>query len=239
MIRAWHFVGDILRDGRPVPKDGQWLEHEGPIALCESGLHASRSPFDALRYAPGPVLCLVECDGVEDEESDKVVCRRRRIIARRDMTEYLRWFARSQGLSVVHLWEAPDVVLDWLMTGDKGLRRAAEAAAAYAAAAAAAYAAAEAAAAEAAAASAKTAAEVTAADPANARFFAASPKAGHAMFDLPGYIAARIERAGIVEFENLGLCTYAEPERFFSYRRTTHRNEPDYGRHINAIALAG
>ena len=79
----------------------------------------------------------------------------------------------------------------------------------------------------------------TAADPANARFFAASPKAGHAMFDLPGYIAARIERAGIVEFENLGLCTYAEPERFFSYRRTTHRNEPDYGRHINAIALAG
>ena len=44
--------------------------------------------------------------------------------------------------------------------------------------------------------------------------------------------------AGIVQFEDLGLCTYAEPERFFSYRRTTHRGEPDYGRHINAIALA-
>lgn len=77
------------------------------------------------------------------------------------------------------------------------------------------------------------------ADPDNARFFVVSPKAGHAAFDLPSYIAARVERAGIAAFENLGLCTYAEPERFFSYRRTTHRNEPDYGRHINAIALAG
>jgi copper oxidase (laccase) domain-containing protein len=56
---------------------------------------------------------------------------------------------------------------------------------------------------------------------------------------LPGYIATRIERAGIVNFEDIGLCTYAEPDRFFSFRRATHRNEPDYGRHINAIALAG
>ena len=81
-------------------------------------------------------------------------------------------------------------------------------------------------------------ARFTAADADNARFFAVSPTSGHALFDLPGYITARIERAGIVEFENLALCTYAEPERFFSFRRTTHRNEPDYGRHINAIAIA-
>jgi copper oxidase (laccase) domain-containing protein len=40
-----------------------------------------------------------------------------------------------------------------------------------------------------------------------------------------------------VKFEDLGLCTYAEPERFYSFRRSTHRHEPDYGRHINAIAL--
>ena len=59
------------------------------------------------------------------------------------------------------------------------------------------------------------------------------------MFDLPGYIALRMQRAGVGSFEDVGLCTYAEPERFFSFRRTTHRNEPDYGRHINAIALAG
>ena len=82
-------------------------------------------------------------------------------------------------------------------------------------------------------------ARFVAADADNARFFAASAKVGHAMFDLPGYIATRIARAGIANFEDLGLCTYAEPDRFFSFRRATHRNEPDYGRHINAIALAG
>jgi hypothetical protein len=77
-----------------------------------------------------------------------------------------------------------------------------------------------------------------AADADNTRFFAASERAGHAMFDLAGYIADRVQRAGIVNFEDLSLCNYAEPERFFSYRRTTKQGEPDYGRHINAIALA-
>jgi copper oxidase (laccase) domain-containing protein len=59
------------------------------------------------------------------------------------------------------------------------------------------------------------------------------------MFDLAGYIAARLKRAGISEVEDVGLCTYADPEQFFSYRRTTHRAEADYGRHVNAIALTG
>ncbi|MGB9294566.1 MAG: peptidoglycan editing factor PgeF [Pseudolabrys sp.] len=77
-----------------------------------------------------------------------------------------------------------------------------------------------------------------AADPGNARFFGPSQRDGHAMFDLTGYIAERVQRAGIIRFEDLGLCTCAEPGRFFSYRRTTLRGEPDYGRHINAIALA-
>jgi purine-nucleoside/S-methyl-5'-thioadenosine phosphorylase / adenosine deaminase len=77
-----------------------------------------------------------------------------------------------------------------------------------------------------------------AADPVNARFFAPSEQSGHAMFDLTGYIAERVHRAGIENFEDLGLCTYAEPERFFSYRRMTKMGEADYGRHINAIALA-
>ncbi|MFN3657446.1 MAG: peptidoglycan editing factor PgeF [Pseudolabrys sp.] len=73
----------------------------------------------------------------------------------------------------------------------------------------------------------------------NARFFAPSEREGHAMFDLAGYIAERMRGAGVERFEDLGLCTYAEPERFYSYRRTTQRGEPDYGRHINAIALVG
>ena len=77
----------------------------------------------------------------------------------------------------------------------------------------------------------------TAEDSANARFFKPAAREDHAMFDLPGYIKARLERAEIKSVEDLGLCTYAEPARFFSYRRTTHRGEADYGRHVNAIAL--
>lgn len=76
------------------------------------------------------------------------------------------------------------------------------------------------------------------ADAANTRYFAPAERDGHAMFDLNGYIAACVQRAGIVNFEDLGLCTYAEPDRFYSFRRATHLREPDYGRHINAIALA-
>lgn len=75
-------------------------------------------------------------------------------------------------------------------------------------------------------------------DPASSRFFAPADRDGHAMFDLAGYIAVRLKRAGITAVEDVALCTYADPEQFFSYRRTTHRAEADYGRHVNAIALA-
>jgi copper oxidase (laccase) domain-containing protein len=57
------------------------------------------------------------------------------------------------------------------------------------------------------------------------------------LFDLAGYIAARLTRAGLTHIEDLGLCTYADPARFFSYRRMAHRGEADYGRHVNAIVL--
>jgi copper oxidase (laccase) domain-containing protein len=57
------------------------------------------------------------------------------------------------------------------------------------------------------------------------------------MFDLPAFIAERMRKAGVGSFTDLGLCTYADAERFFSYRRTTHRGEPDYGRLISAITL--
>jgi YfiH family protein len=80
-------------------------------------------------------------------------------------------------------------------------------------------------------------ARFTAADTTNEKFFAPASRAEHAMFDLAGYIRSRLERAEIKSIEDLRLCTYAEPERFFSYRRTTHRGEPDYGRHVNAIAI--
>jgi polyphenol oxidase len=76
-------------------------------------------------------------------------------------------------------------------------------------------------------------------DRASSRFFSPAARQGHALFDLGGYIATRLKRAGIGRIEDLALCTYADPERFFSYRRTTHRAESDYGRHVNAIALTG
>ena len=75
------------------------------------------------------------------------------------------------------------------------------------------------------------------ADPDNDRFFIASARAGHAMFDLAGFVASRLARACVAEFEDLSLCTYADPAQFFSYRRATHLGEADYGRHVNAIAL--
>ena len=74
------------------------------------------------------------------------------------------------------------------------------------------------------------------ADAENVIFFIPSLREGHAMFDLAGYIRMRLERAGILMIDDLGLDTYVD-ERFFSYRRSVHRKEPDYGRHIHAIAL--
>jgi YfiH family protein len=81
-------------------------------------------------------------------------------------------------------------------------------------------------------------ARFTAADAANERFFRASARADHALFDLAGYIAARLRRCGVERIEDVGRCTYGEPGAFFSYRGSTHRGEPDYGRHVNGIALS-
>ena len=70
-------------------------------------------------------------------------------------------------------------------------------------------------------------------------FFVPSERVGHFRFDLPGYVAARLRQAGIASINNLGLCTYPPQNGFFSYRRTTHLKEADYGREISAILLKG
>ena len=75
------------------------------------------------------------------------------------------------------------------------------------------------------------------AEPDSDRFFAPSDNEERSMFDLHGFIGMRAERSGIGGFEDLGLDTYADETRFFSYRRATHRNEADYGRLVAAIAL--
>ena len=69
-----------------------------------------------------------------------------------------------------------------------------------------------------------------------ARFFTPSGKGGHHLFDLPNLTVSRLQAAGI-RADNLAVCTYADERRFFSYRRATHRNEPDYGRQISAIMI--
>jgi copper oxidase (laccase) domain-containing protein len=71
---------------------------------------------------------------------------------------------------------------------------------------------------------------------ANARFFA-DGRPGHCHFDLSGYIAERLRLAGVGHIQALDLDTYSAPNRFFSFRRATHRGEPDYGRQLSLIGL--
>ncbi len=76
-------------------------------------------------------------------------------------------------------------------------------------------------------------------DPENERFFADGRRAGHAQFDIEAYVAHRLASAGIGRVIALGEDTYAQPDRFFSFRRATHRGEPGYGRQISLIGLPG
>jgi polyphenol oxidase len=75
-------------------------------------------------------------------------------------------------------------------------------------------------------------------DSMNIRYFAPSERSGHALFDLPGYIRARLGKLGVGTIDDLCCDTYSEENYFFSYRRSVHRHEPDYGRLIAAITLA-
>jgi hypothetical protein len=74
-------------------------------------------------------------------------------------------------------------------------------------------------------------------DPENRRFFISSKRAGHLMFDLPGYVVSRLQRIGLAAVGHTGHDTCAEANLFFSYRRTTLAGEKDYGRGLSVIAL--
>lgn len=75
------------------------------------------------------------------------------------------------------------------------------------------------------------------ADAQNERFFSPA-REGHHRFDLEGYALARLAAAGLTRIAALGLDTYADADRFYSFRRATHRGEADYGRQISIVALA-
>ncbi len=74
-------------------------------------------------------------------------------------------------------------------------------------------------------------------EPQSAPFFAIDEGSGEPHFDLPGYVAERLKRAGVGTITDLGVCTYCEESRLFSYRRSQHHGETDYGRQISAILL--
>ncbi len=142
---------------------GETLSVDPPIIPCRHGLHASVDPFDALQYAPGPILYRVRLAGeIVAHENDKYAASKRTAIARYDATEMLQEYARKVALSVAHLWDMPVVVREFLETGDKSKAYAAYAAYAARAADAAAYAARAADAAHAAVHAADAAADATA-----------------------------------------------------------------------------
>lgn len=129
----YHFTTKTLRDGRRLPKKGTWLVHDGPVVPCNSGLHASEHPFDALRYCPqaeGVKLHLVELGGEIIEHGnpvDKVVASRRKIVKTIEADPLLRLSARMFALRVADkLPKSTDpVVLKWLKNGDERIRSAA------------------------------------------------------------------------------------------------------------------
>ena len=123
-MQAWYFAAEDRKlrhdDGRLVEK-GVTHEVDCKPVLCEKGLHASKRILDALSYAPGPILCRVELGGVIVYGNDKSVATKRTYIEIIDATDLLREFARKCALKVIHLWDAPRVVRDFLETGDEAL----------------------------------------------------------------------------------------------------------------------
>ena len=121
MCNMYHFTDSKLRDSQPIPAIGEWLEYTGEIRMCVSGLHASKHPFYALRFAPGLMLHKVRLEQATHTD-DKSVGRRRKIIASIDLTGLLHEFARWCALQLIDKWDAPDVVHEYLETGNISLR---------------------------------------------------------------------------------------------------------------------
>ena len=91
------------KDGRLVIP-GETYKIEGKPILCRHGLHASSCIIDALKYAPGPILCKVNLTGDVIHSVDKSVATERTVLAMLDATEILCHFARLCALDVIHLW---------------------------------------------------------------------------------------------------------------------------------------
>lgn len=135
-IKAWHFLSNdsLLRDGSGPVRVGETysISDDTEVKPCEWGMHASVRAIDALQYAPGSVVCRVEVWGGvarHGDPEDKIVGRHRKVLSMANGEAVLRKFARLCALDVVDLWNAPDVVLEYLKTGKEDMRVAAWAAA--------------------------------------------------------------------------------------------------------------
>ncbi len=126
---GFHFTNDKLRDGSAIPPIGEWLVHSGTVEPCVSGLHMSEHAFDALQFSPGNLLHKVELRYELQSHGnpiDKWVGAERKITATINAEKLMRDFARWNALKVLHLWpNPPQVVVDYLKTGDESLRAAA------------------------------------------------------------------------------------------------------------------
>ena len=119
---AWHFTGNTLRDGSPIPAIGETLVFPHKVKMRASGYHWSLKPRQALQYARGPLLHKVSFGGYIEIGDNKGVSSERTIIASIDATHLLRRFAADQALSVSHLWDMPEVVREYLTTLDETKR---------------------------------------------------------------------------------------------------------------------
>jgi len=125
-MKAWYFSNGDRRlrngDGREI-RIGETHAVSGDIELCSHGLHASKKVIDAIYYAPGNIVYRVEMWGKVEEGGDKVVAQKRTYLSGGiDVSETLRKFARMCALNVVYMWEAPDIVIRYLKTGDKSIQ---------------------------------------------------------------------------------------------------------------------
>ena len=127
-MKAWYFSQQNCKlrykDNRLI-KAGVTHYYDGMPILCEQGLHASKNILNALKYAPGAYIWRVEMGGTSFCDHDKMVATERTYLWGYDATNVLRHFARLCALDVIHLWDAPDVAIQYLKTGDENLRRAA------------------------------------------------------------------------------------------------------------------
>jgi hypothetical protein len=124
-VRAWHFLptdGKTANRNRRKVEAGKTYSCRGPIVLCENAMHGSRRIIDALYYAPGPIVELVDIWGDVVEQSDKLGGRHRECLWMTDISDILHEFAcrcaedalRKCGIKDKHSWAAIEAKRKWL-----------------------------------------------------------------------------------------------------------------------------